>query len=98
MPTLQESIDQLDRMIDTGADIPKTRSQLAFIGREVSALEADYSSLAQSHSQLQQTHTELVSKINEMKERDKKELSDWMTQRAKEHSEVLRSKRLNHNF
>jgi hypothetical protein len=54
MPTLQESIDALDRMIDGQASKPELRSQIAFIGREVAALEADYSHLSQDHATLQE--------------------------------------------
>lgn len=46
MKTLQEHLDDLDRMVDTGAGKPDTRSQIAFIAREVAALEADYAHLA----------------------------------------------------
>jgi hypothetical protein len=53
MTTLQEHIDALDRMVEQGTSVSKLRSQIAFIGREVAALEADYSSLGQAHAKLQ---------------------------------------------
>ena len=63
MPTLQQHLDDLDRMVDSGASVAKTRSQIAFIGREIAALEADYSRLAEAHANLQQAHTDLQAKI-----------------------------------
>jgi hypothetical protein len=57
MTTLQEHIDALDRMVEQGTSVPKLRSQIAFIGREVAAFEADYSSLGQAHADLQKAHT-----------------------------------------
>jgi L-2-hydroxyglutarate oxidase LhgO len=57
MKTLQEHIDDLDKMIDGRAAKDEIRSQIAFIGREVAALEADYAQLAQAHAALQDEHT-----------------------------------------
>lgn len=50
MKTITQHLDDLDRMIDAG-NTPKheLRSQVAFIGREVAALEADYARLAEAH-------------------------------------------------
>lgn len=45
MRTLQEHIDDLDRMVDTGTAVHKIRSQIAFIAREVAVLQADYDGL-----------------------------------------------------
>ena len=59
MKTLQEHLDDLDRMVDTDAGKPQTRSQIAFVGREVAALEADYADLAHRHAELQKAHTQL---------------------------------------
>lgn len=54
MKTLTEHIDDLDRMVDSGS-APKheIRSQIAFIGREVTALQADNLRLADAHAKLQ---------------------------------------------
>jgi cell division protein FtsB len=57
--TLQEDIDDLDRMVDTDAAKDAIRSQIRLIGREIAALEADYSQLVDRHSQLQQEHARL---------------------------------------
>jgi len=54
MRTLQEHIDDLDRMVDSGTSVAKIRSQIAFIGREVAALQADYAGLAQAHAEFKQ--------------------------------------------
>jgi len=62
MPTIQEHIDALDRMVDGRAEIAKTRSQIALISREVAALEADFESLKKAHAQLQHAHGDLKMK------------------------------------
>jgi hypothetical protein len=41
MKTLQEDIDDLDRMVDTDAQKDAVRSQIRLISREVAALQAD---------------------------------------------------------
>jgi hypothetical protein len=48
MRTLLDDVDDLDRMVDSGAATEKILSQIRFIACEVAELEADYSSLAQS--------------------------------------------------
>ena len=45
MPTLQEHLDDLDRMVDGGADKPKIRHQIDLIGRIVATNEAEHSRL-----------------------------------------------------
>jgi predicted nucleic acid-binding Zn-ribbon protein len=54
MKTITEHLDDLDRMVDAG-NTPKheLRSQVAFIQREVAALQEDYLRLAEAHTQLQ---------------------------------------------
>ncbi len=60
MKTLQDHLDDLDRMVDTGhATKDAVRSQIAFIGREIAALQADYARLAQTLAKLQEAHTKL---------------------------------------
>jgi hypothetical protein len=49
MISLQEHIDALDKMVVNHASVPEIRSQIAFIGREVAALEARYAQLAVKH-------------------------------------------------
>ena len=56
MTTLMQHIDQLDNMVTNHASTPELRSQIAFIGREVSALQADFERLAEEHSALQNEH------------------------------------------
>jgi hypothetical protein len=53
MKTLQEDIDDLDRMLDTDAAKDAIRSQIRLIAREAAALEIEFASLAQSHTDLQ---------------------------------------------
>lgn len=69
--TLQEHIDALDGMVENGADKPKIRSQIAFVGREVAALEADYAraiddnaKLREAQTQLEKTHAEAMATLS----------------------------------
>ena len=39
MNTLDQALDDLDRMVDTGAEVPKIRNQISFIRGEVAALQ-----------------------------------------------------------
>jgi hypothetical protein len=61
MPSLQQDIDDLDRMVDTGAAKDAIRSQIRLIAREVAAFEADYASLAEAHAKLKASQTHLQS-------------------------------------
>lgn len=97
MPALQADIDDLDRMVDTGAQKDAIRSQIRLIAREIAALEADYAGLAQAHTKLQKEHSELEAELARKIAGDKKELSDWLTQKAEQHRKLLRSKQLNYN-
>lgn len=56
MNTLQQDLDDLDRMVDNSAAKDAIRSQIRLIAREVSTLEAEYASLAEAHAKLQQAH------------------------------------------
>lgn len=53
--TLTEHIDALDKMVAGHASTAEIRSQIAFIGREVAALEADYAQLVQVNAERQKT-------------------------------------------
>lgn len=53
MTRLLQDIDDLDRMVDTGAQKDAIRGQIRVIERQVAALEADYASLAENHTNLQ---------------------------------------------
>jgi DNA-binding MarR family transcriptional regulator len=57
MASLQQDIDDLDRMVDTGAQKDAIRSQIRLISREVATLEADYASLAEHHAKLKAAQT-----------------------------------------
>src|ERR1700722_18980426 len=47
--TLTEHIESLDGMVTNRAAVPEIRSQIAFIGREVAALEQAYAKLQHQH-------------------------------------------------
>ena len=49
MKTLQEDIDDLDRMVDNNAAKDAVRSQIRLLAREVAALEAAYGHLSSEH-------------------------------------------------
>jgi hypothetical protein len=108
MKTLQDDIDDLDRMVDTGAQKDATRSQIRLITREVAALQADYANLAEEHTRLQATSeqfdkrfaemkAEFERKLLEMKARDKQELSSWLAQKAKEQAEFRKRHTLHYD-
>lgn len=67
MKTLQEDIDDLDRMVDTGAQKDAIRSQIRLISREVAALQADYSSLAEAHAKLEEAKAKVNAEIASLK-------------------------------
>ncbi|MGA2175261.1 MAG: hypothetical protein ABSH38_09795 [Verrucomicrobiota bacterium] len=96
MRTLQEHIDDLDRMVDGGAEKPKVRSQIAFIGREVAALEADYARLAEAHSKLQATHSELEAQHTALKDGKRKAGWDALQKQADDYERIVRSKDLDY--
>ena len=56
---LTEHIDLLDKMVAHHAATCEIRSQIAFIGREVAALEADNARLVEDKAELQDAHTKL---------------------------------------
>jgi hypothetical protein len=107
MITLQEHLDALDRMVTQGTSVPELRSQIAFIAREVSALEIAHMSTVDDIVELQATKAafdkqfadikvEFEGKISAMKARDKKELGDWLAQKAEEQAQFRKSYTLNH--
>jgi len=92
MKTLQEDIDDLDRMVDTSAQKDAIRSQIRLVAREVAALEADYSSLAQSHAKLQESH--LQFKDSQAKRDDA--AWDELQKEAEEQQRIIQSHLLKH--
>jgi len=58
MNTLQQDIDDLDRMVDCGAPKDAVRSQIRLIAREVAALQAEFTRLAEAHEKLQTTQSQ----------------------------------------
>jgi len=101
MKTLQEDIDDLDRMVDTGATKDAIRSQIRLIAREVGALQADYTSLEQHHSQFREsaekTITQLDTKLAEKHARDKKLMDEWLIQKSRDHQKIVQSNRLRYD-
>jgi hypothetical protein len=67
MKTLQEDIDDLDRMVDTDAPKHSIRSQIRLISREVSVLHHNYARLAESHQKLQAAHAKLQDQHSKLK-------------------------------
>ena len=65
MKTLQDDIDDLDRMVDTGAAKDAIRSQIRLISREVAALQARNAGLVEAHAQLYALHQELHAARNQ---------------------------------
>ena len=94
MKTLQEDIDDLDRMVDTGAAKDAIRSQIRLISREVAALQAEYSSLAEHHSQTNDAKTKVEAELAELKACNKKATDDWLRDGAEKHRRLIQSKQL----
>jgi hypothetical protein len=89
MKTLLEHLDDLDRMIEAGnTPTDKLRSQLAFIGREIAALQTDYASLHDAHAEL---HAGLEERISKLQEKDKRELRQWFDEQAKKNAALRKS-------
>jgi cytidylate kinase len=85
MKTLLEDMDDLDRMVDTGAPKDAVRSQIRLVAREVAALQTDYSGLEQLYSDL---HAGLEERIAKLRDRDKKALRDWFQEQAQKQAEL----------
>ena len=66
MKTLLEDLDDLDRMVDTGAPKDAIRSQIRLIAREIAALQASNMGLFEAHSDLQDAHTKLAAEHAEL--------------------------------
>jgi hypothetical protein len=92
MPTLQEDINDLDRMVDGGSPKDAIRSQVRLIAREVATLEADYASLAEAHAKLQEAHAKL--KDSQMQRDDA--AWDAIQKEAKEQQRIIQSHLLKH--
>ena len=58
-------------MVDNGAEKPKVRSQIAFIGREVTVLETDYSHLAEAHEKLKGEKADVDAELAKLKSKKK---------------------------
>ena len=59
MPTIHESLDALDNMVTNHASTSEIRSQLAYIVREVAALQAELMSTYSISAKLQEEHAKL---------------------------------------
>ena len=78
MKTLQEDIDDLDRMVDGGAQKDAIRSQIRLIAREVAALEADYARAVEHDSQTTDTLMQLQNEYAVFKEaQSRKDAEAW---------------------
>jgi len=62
MKTLLEHLDDLDRMVDGGAEKPKIRHQIDLVGRIVATNEAEHSRLVQNHEALVAENQALITK------------------------------------
>ena len=67
MKTLQQHIDDLDRMVDTNAAKPDIRHQISFIAKEIAAFEAEFAALQQAVLHLHHDHTTLQSEHSKLK-------------------------------
>lgn len=90
MKTLQEDIDDLDRMVDTGATKDAIRSQIRLIAREVAALQTDNVSLFEAHAKLQKTKEEADLLAADTKSHDEKAMLDSLDPQNKKQAEARR--------
>ena len=94
MKTITEHLDDLDRMVDAG-NTPKheLRSQIAFIQREVAALEHDYAGAVDTATKLQ----EKQAKADKLAVQRNDEAWDELKKESDEYHKMLRSHQLNHD-
>jgi chromosome segregation ATPase len=97
MKTLQEDIDDLDRMVDTNAPKDAIRSQIRLISREVAALQADYDSLAASHAHTNEAKAKVETELSDLKARNKRAMDDWLTDEAEKHRKLIQSKQIRYD-
>lgn len=93
MKTLDEHLDALDAMVANHATTPEIRSQIAFIQREVAALEADYVRLSDAHAKIQSEH----SKLKEAESARNRKAFDSLNKKAEDYQKLLRSKELKYD-
>jgi lysyl-tRNA synthetase class II len=93
MRTLQEHFDDLDRMVDSGTNVAKTRNQISFIWGEVAALQASYAALAEAHTKLQEEH----SKLKDTEAKRNNAAWDSIQKEAEERRKLMRSKQLKYD-
>jgi DNA-binding transcriptional ArsR family regulator len=84
MPTIHESLDSLDSMVTNHASTPEIRSQIAYIGREVSALEAQLVSLADDNAVLQTENADLIAKNAELVQKNRAVTAELENKRLQE--------------
>jgi hypothetical protein len=96
MNTLQQDIEDLDRMVDGGADKDKIRSQIRLIAREVAALETDYASLAQAHSQSQEALVKLTENHSALIKSNQDANAAAMQKDSDEFHRIIRDSTLKH--
>jgi hypothetical protein len=67
MPTLQEDIDDLDRMVEHGTAKHEVRSQIRVIANGVARLEAENASLIEANAKFAESATASVKAYEELK-------------------------------
>lgn len=61
--SIQQDIDDLDRMVDTDAAKDKIRAQIRLISREAASLEVECSGLARRHSEFVEVATKRIAEL-----------------------------------
>jgi len=99
--SIQQDINDLDRMVDTDAQKDNIRSQIRLIAREVAALETDYSSLAQRHSEFVEAATKRIMELEEAQKNSESETAEKKRRAWREFAEKCnranKTKTLNYN-
>jgi predicted nucleic acid-binding Zn-ribbon protein len=97
MRTLQEDIDDLDRLVDGDAAKDKIRSQIRLIAREVAALQKDHGRLAEAHAKVRSEKEDIEKQISDAKATRQRELRDALDRIARQRAELGKSDNLDHN-
>ncbi len=77
--------------------VPELRSQIAFIAREVAALEADYMRAIDYNMKLREAQNQTDAAAAQTKAEERRKMDDWFAQKAKQQADFRKRHTLNYN-
>ena len=83
-------------MVTQGTSVPELRSQIAFIAREVAALEAQLVRANDDNTKLTEGNAEVEKQLSDIKARNRKSNEDFFSQKARETAQTRERDNLNH--